>query len=106
MRGDRRFCCPSCGYPDILGPSRRALHPPLEPRPPPPGTQKGYTVETGVSEASASVRGSAGVAPVITTLPLVTLHLTERCNSRCVSCDYWRHGRDDLSEQSVRELLP
>ena len=27
------------------------------------------------------------------TLPLVTLYLTERCNSRCVTCDYWRHGR-------------
>ena len=29
-------------------------------------------------------------------LPLVTLYLTERCNSRCVTCDYWRHGRIDL----------
>jgi MoaA/NifB/PqqE/SkfB family radical SAM enzyme len=39
-------------------------------------------------------------------LPLVTLHLTERCNSRCVSCDYWRHGRDDMTLASVTRLLP
>jgi Fe-coproporphyrin III synthase len=39
-------------------------------------------------------------------VPLVTLHLTERCNSRCVTCDYWRHGRDDLSAASVARLLP
>jgi Fe-coproporphyrin III synthase len=39
-------------------------------------------------------------------LPLVTLYLTERCNSRCVSCDYWRHGRADISLESVTALLP
>ena len=39
-------------------------------------------------------------------LPLVTLYLTERCNSRCVTCDYWRHGRIDLDLESVRRLLP
>ncbi|MDM4765390.1 radical SAM protein [Pelomonas sp. SE-A7] len=39
-------------------------------------------------------------------LPLVTLYLTERCNSRCTSCDYWRHGRDQLSLASVQALLP
>jgi len=39
-------------------------------------------------------------------LPLVTLYLTERCNSRCVTCDYWRHGRTDLDPESVRRLLP
>lgn len=39
-------------------------------------------------------------------LPLVTLHLTDRCNSRCVSCDYWRHGRDDMTLASVTRLLP
>jgi MoaA/NifB/PqqE/SkfB family radical SAM enzyme len=40
------------------------------------------------------------------TLPLLTLYLTERCNSRCVSCDFWRHGRADISIDSVRALLP
>jgi Fe-coproporphyrin III synthase len=38
-------------------------------------------------------------------LPLVTLYLSERCNSRCVSCDYWRHGRTDLSLETVSHLL-
>ena len=39
-------------------------------------------------------------------LPLVTLYLTERCNSRCVTCDYWRHGRRDVTLESVQRLLP
>jgi len=39
-------------------------------------------------------------------LPLVTLYLTERCNSRCVTCDYWRSGRKDLNLDAVRRLLP
>src|SRR5579872_6667252 len=39
-------------------------------------------------------------------LPLVTLYLTERCNSRCVTCDYWKHGQIDLSLRSVTRLLP
>jgi Fe-coproporphyrin III synthase len=39
-------------------------------------------------------------------LPLVTLYLTERCNSRCVTCDYWRHGRIDMSLELVAALLP
>jgi MoaA/NifB/PqqE/SkfB family radical SAM enzyme len=44
--------------------------------------------------------------PALSRLPLVTLYLTERCNSRCASCDYWRHGRDDLTLASVARLLP
>ena len=39
-------------------------------------------------------------------LPLVTLYLTERCNSRCVTCDYWRHGRADMTFNAVQRLLP
>jgi MoaA/NifB/PqqE/SkfB family radical SAM enzyme len=39
-------------------------------------------------------------------LPLVTLYLTERCNSRCVTCDYWRHGRKDVTLESVTRLMP
>ena len=39
-------------------------------------------------------------------LPLVTLLLSERCNSRCITCDYWRHGRAELDLESVRALLP
>jgi Fe-coproporphyrin III synthase len=39
-------------------------------------------------------------------LSLVTLYLTERCNSRCVTCDYWRHGRADMNLAAVQRLLP
>jgi Fe-coproporphyrin III synthase len=39
-------------------------------------------------------------------LPLVTLYLTERCNSRCVTCDYWRHGRADMTFNAVQRLMP
>jgi MoaA/NifB/PqqE/SkfB family radical SAM enzyme len=39
-------------------------------------------------------------------LPLVTLYLTDRCNSRCITCDYWRHGGTDLSPAAVDALLP
>jgi MoaA/NifB/PqqE/SkfB family radical SAM enzyme len=39
-------------------------------------------------------------------LPLVTIYLSERCNSRCVTCDYWRHGRADMDLASVKRWLP
>lgn len=39
-------------------------------------------------------------------LPLVTLYATDRCNSRCVTCDYWRHGRTDVTLGSVLNMLP
>lgn len=45
-------------------------------------------------------------APPISRLALATLYLTERCNSRCVSCDYWRHGRRDIDIETVREMVP
>jgi len=44
--------------------------------------------------------------PALRTLPLVTLYLSERCNSRCITCDYWRHGVADMRLDSVRRLLP
>jgi Fe-coproporphyrin III synthase len=46
------------------------------------------------------------VDPSLTKLPLVTLYVTDRCNSRCVTCDYWRHGRDDMDLAAVTRLLP
>jgi MoaA/NifB/PqqE/SkfB family radical SAM enzyme len=39
-------------------------------------------------------------------LPLVTLYLSERCNSRCVTCDYWRNGAADMDLAAVTRLLP
>jgi MoaA/NifB/PqqE/SkfB family radical SAM enzyme len=44
--------------------------------------------------------------PQLHRLPLVTLYLTERCNSRCVTCDYWRHGRTDMSFDAIERMLP
>jgi Fe-coproporphyrin III synthase len=43
---------------------------------------------------------------VLQRLPLLTLYLSERCNSRCVTCDYWRHGRADMDLAAVKRLLP
>ena len=43
---------------------------------------------------------------VMQRLPLLTLYLSERCNSRCITCDYWRHGRADMSLDAVERLLP
>lgn len=39
-------------------------------------------------------------------LPLVTLYLSERCNSRCVTCDFWRHGHADMTLERVARLAP
>lgn len=44
--------------------------------------------------------------PPLRSLSLVTLYLTERCNSRCVSCDYWRHGQVDMTLEAVTRWLP
>src|SRR6202140_3617842 len=49
---------------------------------------------------------AAADSQVLQRLPLVTLYLTERCNSRCITCDYWRHGRADMNLESVTRLLP
>ena len=57
------------------------------------------------AEASA-VGPVLGALRRLERLPLVTLYLTERCNSRCVTCDYWRHGRDDMDLVAVTRLLP
>jgi MoaA/NifB/PqqE/SkfB family radical SAM enzyme len=38
-------------------------------------------------------------------LPLVVFYPTARCNSRCVSCDWWRHsGEDDLAVEEVARV--
>jgi Fe-coproporphyrin III synthase len=44
--------------------------------------------------------------PPLQRLPLITLYLTDRCNSRCVTCEYWRHGRTNITLESVHRLLP
>ena len=55
---------------------------------------------------TASFDGQPTPRAALGQLPLVTLYLSERCNSRCITCDYWRHGAADLSLESVRRLLP
>lgn len=49
---------------------------------------------------------SEGSVEAVESLPLVTLHLTDRCNSRCISCDYWRHGERDMSIATIASLVP
>src|SRR5438093_4332097 len=39
------------------------------------------------------------------TLPLLIFFPTARCNSRCVSCDWWKaDGASDLSFDEIRDL--
>ncbi len=54
----------------------------------------------------ASVTSARASPPSVERLPLVTLYLTDRCNSRCVTCDYWRHGRDNLTLAAAQRLVP
>jgi MoaA/NifB/PqqE/SkfB family radical SAM enzyme len=56
--------------------------------------------------ASAIACGARPQSQPIRRLPLVILYLSERCNSRCVSCDYWRHGAVDMNLAFVSTLLP
>src|SRR5438105_1981742 len=38
-------------------------------------------------------------------LPLLIFYPTSRCNSRCVSCDWWRHsGADDLALDEIEAV--
>ncbi|HJW83626.1 MAG TPA: radical SAM protein [Anaerolineae bacterium] len=37
-------------------------------------------------------------------LPVAILYITDRCNSRCVSCDYWRFGQSHMSMDLARRL--
>jgi MoaA/NifB/PqqE/SkfB family radical SAM enzyme len=40
-----------------------------------------------------------------TSLPLLLFYPTSRCNSRCVTCDWWKaDGKDDLTLEEIAEL--
>jgi len=39
-------------------------------------------------------------------LPLAIIYLTDRCNSRCVTCDYWRYGQTNLPLAAAERLAP
>jgi MoaA/NifB/PqqE/SkfB family radical SAM enzyme len=55
---------------------------------------------------ATALDGDATRETALRQLPLVTLYLSERCNSRCITCDYWRHGVADMGLESVRRLVP
>jgi MoaA/NifB/PqqE/SkfB family radical SAM enzyme len=65
-------------------------------------------LEDGLPSHTFTIDPSVGLAvdPSLHRLPVATLYLTERCNSRCVSCDYWRHGHSDMNLERVTRLLP
>lgn len=39
-------------------------------------------------------------------LPLAIVYFTDRCNSRCISCDHWRHGQRDMGLDELAAQLP
>ncbi|MEP7357117.1 MAG: radical SAM/SPASM domain-containing protein [Anaerolineales bacterium] len=39
-------------------------------------------------------------------LPLAIVYVTDRCNSRCITCDYWKHGQTNLPLAAARKLAP
>lgn len=36
---------------------------------------------------------------------MAILYITDKCNSRCISCDYWRYGRTNMSLELVDRLV-
>src|SRR5215470_14557854 len=39
-------------------------------------------------------------------LPLAVLYVTDRCNSRCITCDYWQYGQTNMPVTLARRLAP
>jgi MoaA/NifB/PqqE/SkfB family radical SAM enzyme len=39
-------------------------------------------------------------------LPLAILYVTDRCNSRCITCDYWQFGQTNLPLAQAGRLAP
>ena len=64
------------------------------------------SARTSASTVVESRAQTSGAGRTLERLPLVTLYLSERCNSRCITCDYWRHGAADMSLEAVQQLLP
>lgn len=42
----------------------------------------------------------------IAALPLAILYVTDRCNSKCITCDYWQYGQTNLPVEKARALAP
>jgi Fe-coproporphyrin III synthase len=63
-------------------------------------------IELEIGLSAYAFASDPAVNSELHSLPLVTLYLTERCNSRCVTCDYWRHGRSDMDLSKITRLIP
>jgi Fe-coproporphyrin III synthase len=59
-----------------------------------------------VEQVNSMTRAEPTAEGRLASLPLVTLYVTDRCNSRCVTCDYWRHGRTNMTLGDVSRMLP
>jgi MoaA/NifB/PqqE/SkfB family radical SAM enzyme len=58
-----------------------------------------------VSSTTTALAWLGGAANRTLVLPLVVFFPTSRCNSRCLSCEWWASsGRDDLSLREINEL--
>lgn len=40
----------------------------------------------------------------IAALPLAIVYVTDRCNSKCATCDFWRYGQTNLPVERARSL--
>ncbi len=40
----------------------------------------------------------------LASLPLAIIYITDRCNSRCITCDYWRWGQTNMSLPTAQRL--
>jgi len=57
---------------------------------------------TPASLATATLVSLGQISNRTFVLPLVIFYATSRCNSRCISCDWWKHtGSDDLSLDEI-----
>jgi Fe-coproporphyrin III synthase len=70
------------------------------------GTRERVARDVPVAAGEPSGETAPSGRGALERLPLVTLYLSERCNSRCVTCDYWRNGVADMRLETVRRLLP
>src|SRR5713226_4431535 len=37
-------------------------------------------------------------------LPLAIVYITDRCNSKCITCDYWRFGQTNMTLPAAQKL--
>src|SRR5438093_10316052 len=59
----------------------------------------------GSSLATATLIRIGEAANRTIVLPMVIFYPTSRCNSRCVSCDWWKHsGEDDVTLEEIGGL--